>query len=234
MSLVPKSHAAATSSPHRRALLGKVHVAKKQLALSDDDYRAILLRITGRTSSGDCSESELVAVIEDLKSKGFRPLPAAGRRGAARPAVADHPAAKKARALWISLHQLGAIDNPSEQALEAFARRQLNVERLQWANQSQAYKLVEALKAIGDRHGWDQSATGLGAAGTVKVLKLRLCSAILAKLKAKGFAAEPWSLADAAWHLLGETGEFGSPEWWGVERIERLAQGLGRKLRGER
>jgi hypothetical protein len=28
--------------------------------------------------------------------------------------------------------------------------------KMQWANQAQAYKLIEALKAIAQRNGWDQ------------------------------------------------------------------------------
>jgi hypothetical protein len=80
-------------------------------------------------------------MIEQMKRQGFTPKKAAS-------SAADHPFAAKARALWISLYHLGAIDNPSEQGLEAFARRQLQCMKMQWANQAQAYKLIEALKAI--------------------------------------------------------------------------------------
>jgi hypothetical protein len=143
--------------------------------------------------------------------------------------------ALKARAMWISLHQLGAIDNPSEQALEAFAKRQLGVEKLQWANQQLGFKLIEALKAIAERHGWHQGALiGLSANGVVRMLKLRLCDAILAKLKAAGLAAEEWNMKTAAFRLLGMESDKGSPDFWDSYAIEALAQGLGAKLRGEK
>lgn len=219
----------------RRLLIAKIHLAKKEMGLVDDDYRAILIRIAGRTSSKDCTIADLRAIVEELKRLGFQPRPARGRSGGrASPKPADHPTARKARALWISLHQLGAIDNPSEQALEAFARRQLGVERLQWANQSLAYKLIEALKAIGSRHGWDQDAGPIAGARTVRVLKLRLCRAILAKLVDRGLAAADWTLGEAAFRLLGMGGD-GRPEpsFWEQGDIDLLAQGLGRKLRGE-
>ncbi|MFX8708345.1 regulatory protein GemA, partial [Acinetobacter baumannii] len=67
-----------------------------------------------------------------------------------------HPMARKARALWISLHKLGVVHNPSEQALEAFAKRQLGCEKLVWARQSDAYRLIEALKSMAERAGWRQ------------------------------------------------------------------------------
>jgi phage gp16-like protein len=42
-------------SQERRVLIAKIHVAKKEMALLDDDYRAMLIRVTGRASSADCT-----------------------------------------------------------------------------------------------------------------------------------------------------------------------------------
>jgi len=224
-------------SQHRRALIGKVKIAQKEMALADDDYRGMLLRVTGRMSAADCSEAELTAMVEEMKRQGFKPKKAGSAPGpsgrAKGPPAADHPSARKARALWISLHQLGAIDNPSEAALEAFARRQLRVERLQWANQSQAYKLIEALKAIGERHGWRQDVGRASGAGAVKWLKLRLCEAILAKLQQRDLAAASWSLGEAAFRLLGMKRPAGAdPAFWDQGAIDTLAAGLAAKLKG--
>lgn len=161
--------------PRRRAMIAKLQIAKKELGLDDDDYRAILLRLTGKRSSSDCDEGQLAAVLDELKAKGWTPtVPGVSK---ARPAAADHPVAKKARALWISLHQLGVVRNASDAALEAFARRQLRVERLQWADQSLGYKLVEALKAMADREGWSQETAGIDPAFVVLELKRRLAIA---------------------------------------------------------
>jgi phage gp16-like protein len=38
---------------NRRALLAKVHIAKKALAMADDSYRALLKRVAGGESAGD-------------------------------------------------------------------------------------------------------------------------------------------------------------------------------------
>ena len=211
----------------RRAMLAKVHVAKKQLQLDEDDYRQILLEESGRTSSADCTEAELERVLKRFEAKGFKPLPKAGGKTAAnRPA--QHPVARKARALWISLHHLGAVDSPSEKALESFAKRQLKCERLVWADQRQGYKLIEALKAMADRHGWSQ-VDASGDAWSVPKLKERLCEAIVAKLAAAGEIPADWTMNTAAFRLCGiEVGKDGPVT---AEGYDAIANALGKKLR---
>lgn len=121
---------------------------------------------------------QLGDVLGEFARLGGKPVTAAARRAPAGGAVA-----RKARAMWISLHQLGAIDDGSESALEAFASRQLGVERLQWADERQGFKLIEALKSIADRHGWDQRvSTRLPLPERIRILKDRLVGAQLAFL----------------------------------------------------
>ena len=104
-----------------------------------------------------------------------------------RPRRAEHAVARKARALWISLFALGAIDNPSERALEHFAKRQLGVDRLQWADQSKGNRLIEALKAIAEREGWDQSVAYRSTSEQkARLLKGRLFTLLRERLVAAG------------------------------------------------
>ncbi|RIA44069.1 phage gp16-like protein [Hephaestia caeni] len=210
----------------RRVLIAKVHVAIKQLGLADDDYRAMLFRITGRMSAGECTEEQLVLVIDELKAKGFSAKPKAGA-----PRAADHPGAMKARALWISLHHLGVVRDGRESALEAFARRQLGCDKLQWANQSQMYLLIEALKKMAERAGWSQDLSGVPAARSVQVLKHRLCDALLAKLKDADLAPRDWRLGDAAWRLAGIRPGEPSPLFWSASEFDLIAAAFGRLLR---
>lgn len=166
----------------RRAMLAKIHLAKKDLRLDDDTYRDILERITGRRSSAECTAGELDDLVRHFRLQGFVPKVVAGGKAeptpaTSRPRQADHPAAKKARALWLSLADLGVVRERSESALEAFARRQLGVEKLQWADQGQTYKLIEALKKMAERAGWSQ-------AGTLDQVKARL--AVMLEAKGRG------------------------------------------------
>ena len=102
------------SQQHRRALYAKINIGRNQLGMLEDDYRQLLFDTTGRSSLKECDEGKLEAMLKQLEARGFKPLPKGGKQ------AAQHPSAKKARALWISLHQLGVVHNPSEQALEAF------------------------------------------------------------------------------------------------------------------
>lgn len=174
------------AAQRRRSMLAKVHLAKKELGLDEDTYRAILKRLTGEASAADCGEAQLGAVLDEFKVKGWKPAVgggagrSSGRAPRAKPA--DHPSARKARALWISLHQLGVIHNASEEALEAFARRQLRVEKMQWADQARIYRLIEALKAMAEREGWSQHLDVRDRPRQVRVLKERLFRAQERKL----------------------------------------------------
>lgn len=214
-------------SQRRRAMTAKIHVAKKQLQLDEDDYRQILIDETGRTSSADCTERELELVLKRLEALGFKPLPKAGGKPAAdRPA--QHPVARKARAMWISLYHLGVVESPNEKALESFAKRQLGCERLVWADQRQGYRLIEALKAMAGRAGWEQVDAN-GNAWTVLRLKERLCEAIVARLKAAGEIPDSWTMNDAAFRLCGIEPGKGGPVT--AEGYDAIAHALGKKLR---
>jgi phage gp16-like protein len=203
--------AAFAPDPQRRTMIAKIHVAKKELGFDDGDYRALLERVTGKVSTTAMNAGEMGRVLDELARLGWAPM-AGGKvqkRSGTRPAAeaayrggADHPAAKKARAMLISLGMLGVIRNPSEAALEAFARRQMGTTQLQWADQAQVYKLIEALKAIAQRHGWDQNVAGLG--DPIWTLKLRLCGAILRRLVAAGVVPPEETVATVAAGVLGK------------------------------
>lgn len=209
------------STQHRRSMMAKIAIARKQLAMEEDDYRSGLFDATGRTSLRDCSDGQLERVLDWLKKKGFRAIP---RKGAA-----QHPMALKARALWISLYQLGAVHNPAEAALEAFALRQLKCERLVWARQSDAFRLIEALKAMARRAGWIMHNPHTGKPLGPVELKSSLCQVILARAKDKGGVPADWGLHDAIARIPGVAPADGRA--WTADDYDRLADALGRRLR---
>lgn len=211
------------ASQHRRSMLAKVHIAKKTLGLTEDDYRQILLDVTTRTSSADCTDAELDKLIAHFTARGFS---AKARPKGPRPA--DHPAAMKARALWISLHQIGAVRDPSEAALESFARRQLGVTRMAWADQGKVYKLIEAEKAIAERAGWSQSIEGVAKAAVPTVLKRRLVELLFDQLKDSGLAPGDWSAKRAAYEFAGVDIDL---MFVSASTLETIAGAFAKKLR---
>lgn len=207
------------SSQHRRSMIAKIQIAKKQLGMIEDDYRQALLDRTGHNSLTQCSDAQLARMVDYMKSKGFSSSPANK--------AASHPMARKARALWISLYQLGVVHNGSEQALEAFAKRQLQCERMRWANQRDAYKLIEALKAMADRAGWRQHNIVTQKHLTPIQLQVSLCEQILVRLKKAGVVPEDWTIHIAQVRLCG----IENNERWTSEDYARLAAELGERLR---
>ena len=108
--------------------LAKIHIARKETGIHEDDYRSMLMRLTGQETAKGLNDAQIGRVVEEFKRLGWNPtVVKGGKAGApkAKAKPAEHPTARKARALWISLWQLGAIDDRSEKALEAFATRQL-------------------------------------------------------------------------------------------------------------
>jgi hypothetical protein len=72
-----------------------------------------------------------------------------------------------------------------------------------WARQSDANKLIEALKSMGERHGWLQHDRCTGKRLEPIALQASLCSAILIKLKDRGVVPADWALHDAAKSFAG-------------------------------
>lgn len=221
-------------SPYRRSMIAKINVAKTQLRMEEADYRAALVEVTGHNSLTKCSDAQLARMLEWLASKGFRAVQGGGQAGSVRGGLASgatHPMARKARALWISLYHLNAVENPSEQALEAFAKRQLQCEKLVWANQRAAYKLIEALKAWAVREGWPEAGSNTRTQSPM-LLQATLCGAILRKLKAAGIAQPGWDLLGASMQLCGRAiqADPGQKDASTAD-FQRLAEKLGTVLR---
>jgi phage gp16-like protein len=123
----------------RRRRLGIVHIAKVQLGLDDDAYRALLQRVTGKRSARSLSEGELGRVIDEMRSKGFTP-----KRSTAR---SDKRHVRLIFALWNELRAAGKLREPERSALRSFVRRMTGVEDPEWLSPKQANVVIEALKA---------------------------------------------------------------------------------------
>ena len=136
-----------TMSTIRNLTLAKIHVGKKALGMDDDTYRAFLQAQVGKRSAADCTIIELQAVLHAMKRRGFVPQsskpvgknPGAPKTARSRQAVLDKITAQlTTRGLhWNYAHGM--------------AKRMFNKERVQWLNDEQLYKLMQALQVDQNR-----------------------------------------------------------------------------------
>lgn len=93
---------------HRNSDMVKIHIAKKQLGLADEDYRAILLTQGGADSSKGLDHSGRQRVLTYFKFLGFKPVAAIKSKRPARPTPSADalPLVRRIRAQLISLDRL--------------------------------------------------------------------------------------------------------------------------------
>lgn len=126
-----------------------IHIARQQTNMDDDTYRALLRDRFGVDSSKALDWRQRKQLLEHFKALGFK-VRATGKASGAKTkpsrALAADPESRKIRALWLLLHELGAVRNPSEEALASYVKRITGVDALQWINGHQAEALIESLK----------------------------------------------------------------------------------------
>lgn len=126
--------------------VAKIHIAKNELGMDDETYRAMLHTVGKVSSSKALDHAGRAKVLEHLKACGWKPKNAIMK---ARPS--DDAKIKLCRALWIELHELGKVYNPEAAALQRYAQRQTKIARLEWMNDKQLNTVIESLKKWRDR-----------------------------------------------------------------------------------
>lgn len=133
----------------RNRELAQIHIAKKDLGLDDETYRAVLFTVARVHSSADLDFHGRNAVLRHFKARGWINKPARKAK-ISRPLASDDQS-RKIRALWLELHAAGAVADPSEAALASYVKRITTVDALQWLTTAQASRVIETLKKWLDR-----------------------------------------------------------------------------------
>lgn len=145
--------------------IAAIHVIKAQLkeSMTEEDYRALLVRLTGKSSSKGMTDTELLKVrahlsglAEKMGVNKPRTLPTHhqqklgettrtgyGKYGTFKVAS---PKERKVWAMWHDLGRQGKLDNPSNQALQAWVKRQTDVDQMRFCSDLQMNGLIESLK----------------------------------------------------------------------------------------
>lgn len=136
--------------------IAAIHVLKGQLRMQDDDYRALLLQLTGKASSKAMGVGEQRTVREHLQQLALRmgvAQPTTRRRPLTREQFDQvkkqaSPRERKVWALWLQLHRDGVVRNPSAAALNAWVEHTVHVSALRFATSPQLDACIEGLKAM--------------------------------------------------------------------------------------
>lgn len=127
----------------------KIHALKGALKLDDDTYRAILGGYGVKTST-KLTITKADDLIDDLTRKAVNAGVWEKRKPAAKAkatrTLADDDQSRMIRGLWIELHEIGAVKDPSEKALASYVKRMTRMAALQWLDVKQAQLVIEALK----------------------------------------------------------------------------------------
>jgi len=123
----------------RKALLGKVHIAKKQLGLDDEMYRQILTDRYGVASSAKLSLDKLKDLCAHFERKGWKPTEKPPRAGCDRTALIS-----KVHALLAEIGRMSRRHVPFEYA-ESILKRQGGPAKLQWGTPDQLRGVIAAL-----------------------------------------------------------------------------------------
>lgn len=122
------------NKPARQRELAQIHIAKKDLRLDDDTYRAMLYSVARVHSAAELDAEGRRQVLAHMKARGFK----ARRRGRTRPAGDKAPLIRKVRAL---LADAGRTDGYAD----GMAKRMFGTQRFEWLTPPQLGKLVAAL-----------------------------------------------------------------------------------------
>ncbi|EDL1103711.1 regulatory protein GemA [Salmonella enterica subsp. enterica serovar Typhimurium] len=133
----------------RGKLIQLIHIAKNELSIDTDTYRQMLLSITGITSTSTMNPGQLNKVLAAMKAKGFKVKPS--RKAHTTRPLADHPQARKLRALWLEMYAQGIVRDSSEEALRRWVKRETGVDGLQWLESDMASIAIERLKSWQER-----------------------------------------------------------------------------------
>ena len=140
-------------------LIAKIHIAKKELGISDDRYREILYTKFRVTSSKSLADSQALVLIYHFKALGWVPKPSnqssvisnqkkyedqKGDLYSASPAIK-----RKIEAMWHGIYR----GNDETKHLRQWLFNHFRISDVNLLDRRTAYDAVEALKAMIKRRG---------------------------------------------------------------------------------
>lgn len=131
----------------RKRDLAAIHVCKKTLNLSDDEYRDLMATVCGGIRSAalldQSGRQRFLAHLAACQRANSRPSGVAASKGDRRPLK---PHERKIWSLWMQLADVGLVDDRSMRAINSWARRHTQVDSIAFLNRHQQELVIESLK----------------------------------------------------------------------------------------
>lgn len=132
----------ARPAPLRQSSLAQIHIAKKQLGMDDDVYRAMLWGVARVRSAAELDHAGRQRVLEHLRASGFKPAPPRAPTPG-RPRNIDSedrgPMLRKVEAILLS-------DGRPWAYAHGIAKRMFDVDDLAFCHEGQLHDIVAALE----------------------------------------------------------------------------------------
>ena len=90
-------------------LIKAIQTGRRKLGMSDEDYRALLEGVSGKTSTKELNAYQLKEVLRRMREAGFH--------------TATDPQLRKIKSLWFSMYDEGIVKSKTEQSISAYIRR---------------------------------------------------------------------------------------------------------------
>lgn len=124
----------------RNKKLAIIHIAKKQLALTDDQYRALLFGACNLGSASEIkTEAQYRSVMTAFKNAGYKAKP--GKKK-----LSDKKLAK-CYALWCSLYEIGAVNSKAYGSMMKWIAGRTGGTNPSFLRDDQKSKMIEELKS---------------------------------------------------------------------------------------
>lgn len=127
-----------------------------ELALSEEDLHAVVFRETGKESMKKLTQGEintLARVLQNMKDGVQRDT-----RSKRTDEGGDARTEKRRHKIYALCEELGW--NNDNRRINGFVKRICNVDRIEWLNPSQCFKVIEALKKMVDREKQKEAEHG--------------------------------------------------------------------------
>lgn len=138
----------------RQSELAAIHMAKKDLGWTEEEYRDIMATVCGGVRSAADLDMAGRQRFMTHQRACLATLSGSHRASSARTIKGPLTGPQKRMwALWMQVVDAKLAEHRTMAALTAFAHRQTRVARIEWLNPAQEYLVIESLKAWLKRGG---------------------------------------------------------------------------------